>query len=481
MKWFTESPEQSALAVPAAENTTPPEPSELPEAPAQKPVMSRRGFLAGLGAIGVTAIAVDSVSKNGWPPAAEAETTAPAPITSPEHLTVPEHPFSREGFDVPVEIYTKVYTLDRESVFFTGPNGKVVGESIAFQDFVVEKTRTNKDGKSEKYQYLYTPAVKDANGNYVVEQVRGDWLQYVQQKTAEKYGYKLEELTAHDVTLDFVEALKKKDEPLLRQGIEAGTIRTKLDLDHYFGDKPVQGETAYSRIEYPRNHMTFTGNLAQVERVTKTLPHLVPGLFSVESGFDDSVTNAETGARGISQILPYVWEKDLHRSHYQPEEHIPYTEQVAGVADLFSEIYVAIMNHAYEEPHQQGRNFLEEIKTLFPDQAAFEQEFYIPCMINAYYAGAQTIGELIQAYAKSALFAKHQTDHETGSIGVFMEMTNFGVTCDETLSLKRIYTATARDYVPKVYAYASLLDPNGEELLHPFGNALDQEVASVGQ
>ncbi len=413
--------------------------------------MTRRGFGTALFASAATLLAAPSIAKN-WPDD-DAHSEGVQDVT-PEDGE--KNPVQSEAFLRSVEKYTALQTLDRASVFFTTDDAGIVGPAVPFQDFVVERgTRINKDGVEEPFFYKLTPAKRnEADTDYVVESIPPEWTEYVKGLHAAEYGVSAAELNQQHVTAEFLAALKQDDEPELIAGIEAGSIRTKLDIVQYFITKDFGGSNGENRVEYIQSHVAFSGNLEKAPVVTTALRELLPGLVAVESGYDNEV-ESKVGAKGSFQFMPGTWQKELKRAAFTDGKELPFAEQVAAAGELFSKMYDRVQYWCYEDENYQGRNYLEDIKAMFPSQEEFEQYFLVPCLLNAYNTGEQGMGEVIVAFAQSKPFFAHMKTGGVNGYDLFHEMTAWAATSE--LSQLQDYRSEASTYVQKIYAVAPLL------------------------
>jgi hypothetical protein len=427
----------------------------------ERPVISRRNLLGWGGAAALAAATGPGIYQR-WPapakvPVAPEAVVVKAVVPEPAPEAGEVVPVRSEAFLRNVALYRRLQTLDRASILFTTADNTIIGEPVPFQDFNVERgTRINKAGTEEPFIYKLTPAAKDeSTGQYLVEGIPPEWTVHVRALQSATYGVPEHELSQHHVTAEFVSALKQTDEPELIAGIAAGTIRTKLDILNYFIVKDFGNSGGENRVEYIKNHVTFTGNLEKAPVVANEVRRLLPGLVAVESGYDNEVESRRTGAKASFQFMPDTWHKELGRAPYVAGTELPFGEQVAAVGELFSKMYDRLQYWCYEEAQYRGRNYLEDIKTLFPHQEDFEQYFLVPCLLNAYNTGEQGMGEVVVAFAQSREFAAQAKRGGTSGYDLFTEMTKWAATSD--LSQLQDYRGEASTYVEKIYAAADVL------------------------
>lgn len=343
--------------------------------------------------------------------------------------------------------------MSHREILFIDAQGHQVGETVPFEDFVVKRERTNDAGAVEQFDYLLTPGKLHENGVLLADNLAGEWIEHVKALHAKQHDVSPDSLKQQNVTEAFERAYENGEEAL-RDGIETAAIRSELDIVRHFADKEVRGALGQSRLEYLRENLTFTGNLAKVPTVTAELVRLVPGLCAVESKFNDSVTSS-VGARGIFQFKPDTWVKELKRPPM--EEGMPYVEQVKAAGELFSVMYDRLSYWCYEEENYGGRNYLEEVKQYFASQEDFERMFLTPCLINAYNTGEKGMGEVVRAFVETGQLnevVKGTSGH--AGFDLYLAMARFGA-AEEGLGLHD-YGPEASTYVEKIYAYAELLN-----------------------
>ncbi len=231
-------------------------------------------------------------------------------------------------------------------------------------------------------------------------------------------------------------------------------VKSILDVVRYFGDKEVRGGDGESRIEYVKDAIEFTGNLAKAPDVAEALRACVPGLCALESKFNDDVASG-VGARGIFQMKPETWEKELGREPFEKGVPVPLTEQVKAAGELFSKMYDRVRYWCFEEEPYAGRNYLEDIKQVFASQEEFEQFFFVPLMINAYNTGEKGVGEVVRSFVESGVFHKMFKKETNAGFDVFQAMTEYGASVD--FGDVADYGPEASTYVQRVYAFAGLL------------------------
>lgn len=414
-----------------------------PAVPEQRLGMTRRGFLVGASNAAVFGLAGYAVMRHEAPQRQTEALPSEAPTLPPEPAESLEVAPVGDRFGAITQTYKNFFTMGNE-VMFVDKDGVEVGK-VAVEVI---------DGE--------LPGKGFPEHGYVTDGYAKDWLEAAKAQVAQAKGVSVDTLVPRTNWDMLQKAAANPKETMTREDTES-----IADIARYFGEKPVRGGDGLSRIEYVREQVTFGGNLAETSAGFQTaLRRLLPGLCAVESGFNDAVTSS-AGARGIFQFMPNTWHKDLGREAFKVDVPVPLVEQVAAAGELFSKMYNRIRYWSHEEPNWQGRNFLEDIKQLFPSQEAFEEQFLLPCLVNAYNVGEKGMGEVIQAFAQSAEFHSLQQEG-VGGHDVFQVMTEFGFASDHP-DLDD-YGPEASTYVQKIYAFAEVLDTEREEVVQVASN-----------
>lgn len=349
-----------------------------------------------------------------------------------------------EQFENRMSGYAAWWTMSRTTLLFVDSNNVPVGEVVPFQDFV-DKKEVTKDGQKVLVDYLYTPVVKNDVGEYAVGNIAPEWSNYVERIHAEKHGIAPEDLTRLNVAEDFERALSQSDEPELQAGIITGEIKTNLDIIHYFGDKPVRGAEHLSRINFLRQSVVFKNSRMSAD-VQAEVRDLLPAVCGKESKFNDDLKSSE-GARGISQFMPATW-SGLGMGEYG--EFQPLITQVEAMGKHCDNIYNELMSDGVED-------LLEScIVPLFPTRAAYERDFLVPCMINAYNPGAGTMRRAVKEFLRmndpSDILERYKS--QVGK-DVFFELNQFALESD--IGLLASYGPESAAYVPVIYALRAVL------------------------
>lgn len=398
--------------------------------------MTRRGFLA---SVGNTAVVV-GLGKTTYDHWLSDETENP---TSTLSVEVPSKPVesvkSPEHFTGVVEGYKRFFMMENEVLIVDRVGHPVATVTIDVIDGI-------SPGAS------YDPTLKQ-----VTEGFSEAWREAAKRKVLQsRHDLTIEDLSMKTNWQALKQAVYDPDETMTYEN-----TKSIIDIVRYFGNKETRGEAGVSRVEYVRNNVMFTGALAISPVMEEQLRHLLPGLCATESSFNDDVVS-KRNARGIFQFMPDTWHKDLNRPAFVEGVSIPLIDQVDAAGELFSKMHERIRYWSHEEQNWQGRNYLEDVKTLFASQEDFERYFFTPCLLNAYNVGEKGIGEVIQAYAQSAVFHARQVG-EKNTFDVFQEMTEFAQA--STLPQLDDYGEEASSYVQKIYAFAELLDETAEEAL----------------
>ena len=126
--------------------------------------------------------------------------------------------------------------------------------------------------------------------------------------------------------------------------------------------------------------------------------------------------------------------------------HIPpLIKQVEAIGKHCDNIYRELMSDGVED-------LLEScIRPLFANQDAYERDFLVPCMINAYNPGAGTMRRAIKEFLKvtdpSDILERY--DNHVGK-DVFFELSQFAEASD--IGLLASYGPESAAYVPYIYA-----------------------------
>jgi hypothetical protein len=322
-----------------------------------------------------------------------------------------------EGFEV---IYGK---LRRNQILFVNENDGPIGDPVELVPF-----------------NNISPGSFDQNG-LLVGSINPEWLAAHRKRICEQYPE--------------VKCNPKRNLPrqrnviqLLRQAVgrEGLNPETYLDVVKHYGQRAVVGAEEYSRIEYVRN---FLGrNTTLPEAIIAELSRIGPGLAAQESRFDNS-SKSPVGARGIFQFMPATF-KELG---YSEADFLSLTKQVEAAGEYFQ--------RAYRSLYQRSGDALQNIRAeFFDNDELFAKEFIVPILINSYNAGAARMAAVVtwfnKRYPNGEAFRARGSSVPKG-YDVFKVM-SLKAQAYEGGGLIAGYGSDAGGYVPRIYAFASLLE-----------------------
>lgn len=406
---------------------------------ATEPLTTRRAFIAGAGAAAVGYGAWRSLPAE---PAAAAvvatESVLPdAPESTPE--TVESEPLRSEQFLSVTAGYEAQYHMENEVLFVAESGAPVATVRI------------------EPINGISPGASYDPTLGVVTEGFSRAWRTAARARVAAAGG----DPSTLRIKTNWNAIRKAVADP--DEAMTYENTRSIEDVVRYFGEKPVRAAEEYSRIEYVRERISFSGNLAKAPVVMEALRECIPGLCALESKFNDDVTSA-VGARGIFQMKPDTWHKELGRPEFADGQSVPLTEQVKAAGELFSKMYDRVRYWCYEEPSYGGRNYLEEIKAAFASQEDFERYFLVPLLVNAYNTGEKGMGDVVHAFVESGTFHRTFGSASHAGFDVFQALSEYGAA--ESSGTLGNYGSEASTYVQRVYAFARLLaaEPERDEV-----------------
>ena len=392
--------------------------------------MTRRGFISKAFAAAATA-GVGKVAWDAWHEYHDEirESYAPELSLRPAPRPEREPTQSVEQFEAEVAGYEAQTYLRHDEVLFLDDKGAPIGEPYRLEPF---------DGVD--------PGAQDENGLFV-DGVSGEWLRAVRTHIRDRYpdaeftidpdNYLPRQL---NMTATFARAVTLHEtEPGLVEGITSGTISRYLDIICYFGDKSVVGAETMSRVEYVRT-AAFSDQVP--ESIAQQLSDIMPGLCAQESGFNNAVVS-RSGAKGIFQFMPNVWEQDYGRSD---EDYNSLRIQTETAGEHFSRVVRQLNHFATSENLQVLRAHCES-------DEQYEQEVYMPLMINAYNAGARRMGEAVTSFVeqlKQSDVVEVHSGHD-----LFLQIADHAYDSNE--GTLQQYGPEARAYVPQVIARARVL------------------------
>ena len=394
--------------------------------------MSRRQFLFGA----VSTAALGAYSYKLWreyhdePRESLAPEQSIPPLPRPEHVAdVPDAAI--EAFHAEVAGYEAQSRLRHNEVMFVDDLGAPIGDPVPLQAI----------GDID-------PGVTDEHGLFV-EGVSGSWLRAARERLRRQYPDAAFTIDADqflprqmNLSATVARAVALEDqEPELVAGIQRGEIDRYVDIVRYFADKPVVGAEDMSRAAYVREAIVFGTHVPA--SLDQPLRDLMPGLCMQESGFNNDVTS-RSGARGIWQFMPAVWEQDYDRSEADYNSLVTQTE-TAG--EHFSRIVRGLQHFA-------GTDNLQVLRAHCADDAEYEHAVLLPLMINAYNAGARRMGEAVKQFIASKRSAEQLSELSSG-YGLFKQISDFAYESDD--GVLRAYGVEARAYTMQVIARARVL------------------------
>ncbi|MCA9363289.1 transglycosylase SLT domain-containing protein [Candidatus Kaiserbacteria bacterium] len=198
-------------------------------------------------------------------------------------------------------------------------------------------------------------------------------------------------------------------------------------LDRY-SSKQVRGAEEFNRAEYVKEKIKLEG---MSELVESEVRNLMAGLCAKETFFDAArVSSAQ--AKGVWQITPETWK---HFGGIPGKE----TSLVAQ-----TEVAGRILSDYYRQLNERiETDSLDKIRKNFASEDAFQVDFIVPALINAYHTGINRMIKVIEEFAKSTPV----TDIPTGK-DAFVAVSNFGQANITG------YGQQSGSYTGKVYAYA---------------------------
>lgn len=336
---------------------------------------------------------------------------------------------NKKQFDRELSGYLSLVALDHDQVLFVDEDNVPVGAPVEFKDIIASKAGAN----GEVIQrYRYSAGVVGEDG-ILLDVPTLEWREKMKEKVEEQYPERTV-ADSYNIIRLFRASIKYDDEPELQAGILDGSIRSYADLVDYFAEKSVIGdEDGRSRYEYVHKAVEFNSAVPAI--VQSELRELIPGICAQESKFNNGL-KSKSGAIGIFQFMPWVWEK-----YGKSEEDIKSLKiQVEVAGELFSDIYGEFMYHTDEEALIKARGH-------FTDPESFLIDFVVPMLANSYNAGSARMGEVVDAYFKDI-----EVDSSLKGKDLFRAVVDFGKNGNEGRLAE--YSEHSREYVPRVYAHA---------------------------
>lgn len=351
-------------------------------------------------------------------------------------------------FAVEIEGYKAFAELSKDEVLFLDENNAPVGEPQKFRDIVVKRKATASSNPSHvrpdgTIEYKLSPGKINEIG-LPENGLASEWLDYVQTlKQAENPNQKIKRRM--NVVGSFLSAYKEKDEPELVAKIAKGEIDKNIDIVKYFADKPVRGAEDFSRFEYAQKinfrseSDTIRNRPALPITVQKELKRILPGLFAQESKFNAGLVS-KSKATGLAQIKPDVWKEYKGTT----DVSLSMMEQMEVVGELMSDNYYYVLHFA-------GDDAVRVLKEKFNSDEDFNEELITPLIINAYNAGGPMIGKVIKDFVNNV-----SSDEMVSGRDLFLQIVDYAK--ENNRKEFKNYADEAREYVPRVYAMAEVLD-----------------------
>lgn len=444
------------------------------EGSAEQAGMSRRKFLLGASAAAGAAAGygvIQSGVNNERILDEQTELPERDSINKEHAVEVQEAAPKSEAFEAQRLGCQKWWELRYDQVLFVDRQGVPVGDPVPFENFVVKRTRTGKNGQPEEFDYLLSPGKRDANG-LLADNIAGEWLRYVKARHARRYGVDADMLRQRNITEEFEKAMQEEDEPELRESITdmlagGNGVETMCDLVRYYGmntDKKVRGdEQERTRAQYLQEEIMFHNRVPQV--VQDQLRHFIVGLAAQESRFNAGLPKNSATAEGVLQLTDAV-----RKEHgYPPQKRLSFVQEVDVAGRHFSNIYTRVRYWMKNEMVPQIRNGREVRKNgrvmyekrdrsqtfsilrgLFPKGQAGEEQwqkyFLTPCMINAYNAGSLIIGSCLHAFVDAhSMEELRELSGEPPGYDLYTAFTHFARAC-EVNEFTRRYGDDAQAY-----------------------------------
>lgn len=406
--------------------------------------LSRRSFLsiaaATAGVAGVAMVTKGMVPRDNTtmtelsPGAIEQELVSGTAVDNKSEEETIESVESLSSFEKELAVREAHLKLRKDEVLITNRRGEIVGPPVKIKEIIGE--RHHKDGRLLAEGHVYSPGRLNSIG-VPIAGVDREWLEYV--KATRQAEYPDEEIAGHlDVVGDFNTSFVSEKEPGLAAKIARGEVVDYKGIVEHYANKETIGGGGLSRIEYVQNEMDLSDQVLP-EVVRSELRRIVPGICAQESKFNNGLVS-RSGARGIFQIMPEYWE------HFggKHEEYNSLKRQVEIAGEYFEDLYSQLMTKI-------SSNIMQKLRSKFSDEESFQRDLVVPLLINSYNAGAARVGEGVKQYFDRTPLRKMPDGKD-----VFIAI------ADSSLSSRRGqymtgYGPEAREYVPKVYAWAKVL------------------------
>lgn len=384
-------------------------------------------------------------------------TTGALAYAGTELLKEREHkesiPDSSEAFEALVSGFSDLYEKVRvNEVLYVDASGKALGEPVAVE-------------RMAGAHGIVSPGKPDYNGVIYPKNIAKEWKNAQERRLREQFPGRPLPFRMRS-TIGQVNGYISKNKPILRnEQAQARKTMTYLDVVRECADKQMPGRENETLLSYMREH-AFEDDPNEHLRLPKTirteLARLLPGIAGQESHFDLDAksTGSETGeliAAGILQFRPRTFNELMAtRGNPNPDITSP-ALQIQAAARHFTRIYLHLAG-----PKEKGGagEALERIKerAFKNDNEAFEREFLVPVMVNAYNSGQGTLAKIINRYVEL-----HEHLPSRG-YDVYDDMRREAGTDREAEHFLypdvKTYGSDSSEYTPRVYALARLLEKN---------------------
>ncbi len=397
---------------------------------------SRRRFFkdvtAGVTVMTAAAVGVDMVRGQPkdleWsddPEQSHNEGEATPEVTSAQSETIEVAKIDSD-FEKETTRYKLPFLLKRDEIWFVDSEGLPVGEPVRLEDI-------------EGGQGHYSPGPFNEVG-ILKTAIDNDWLE--QAKARQQAKHPQQKIVDHiDVADQFAAAYRQDEEPGLSSAVAVGEVDEFKGVIEYYANKPVIGAEQMTRMEYVQNEMRFDQEVPSF--VQNELRKIIPGLCAQESKFNNGLVS-KSGAEGIFQFMPKTWEAYGGR----PEDFLSLTKQVEIAGEFISDLYKRLPGHI----NKYDKDLTEKLKARFPDEESFQRDLMIPLVINSYNAGDSCVAEGVRLYMEE----KRIEDLPEGK-DLFLTIAEFSKQAENDDGYISRYGTEARQYVPRIYAQAAVL------------------------
>lgn len=278
------------------------------------------------------------------------------------------------------------------------------------------------------------------------------WLlaaRYILSKNAKDAGFDPEKEPA---VLTIADTLKRAGENAPGGPRE---FNTYLDVLKHYGAEVAIPFRSLNVIDLIRTH--GMENVALPEPLQGELKRLFPAVPGVESHFDNTLISKD-GAVGMHQFLPKMWRSLGHSK----KDALWLSIEVHAAGDDMLDT-----DHEFtEQEHVRAKAAADYFKEQFfdGDQETFDRYFMTPLIINAYNTGGPLMRDVLEWFIKTfpsrkevdALIGPHPKGY---GLDLFMAMSMqvHGEQRPKTDPL-HAYGDDAKNYVPRVYALADLIE-----------------------